>query len=72
MQIKPKPTAITEACKQLGISRDELARRMGVATATAYRIDAGRTEPSPRFIASLMDLTGKKFEELFDIIRAAA
>ncbi len=72
MRISPKPQALNAACKQLDCSRDELARRMGVATATAYRIDAGRTEPSPKFIASLMDVTGLKFEDLFDIVRDAA
>lgn len=45
---------------------------MGVATATAYRIDAGRTEPSPKFIAALITLTGQTFEELFEIVEDAA
>lgn len=47
------------------ISRDELARRMGIAKETAYRVDTGRTEPSPRFIAQLMNVTGLSFDELF-------
>lgn len=72
MRISPKPQALTTACKSLGCSRDELARRMGVATATAYRIDAGRTEPSPKFIAALITLTGQPFEELFEILEDAA
>ena len=68
-----KPQAITEVCKALGgISRDELSRRMGVSTVTAYRIDAGRTEPSTRFIAALMDVSGESFESLFDITEDAA
>lgn len=68
-----KPQAITQTCKALGgISRDELSRRMQVSTMTAYRIDAGKTEPSPRFIAALMDISGKKFEDLFDIVKDAA
>lgn len=72
MRISPKPQALTNACKTLDCSRDELARRMGVATATAYRIDAGRTEPSPKFIAALITLTGQPFEELFDIVEGDA
>lgn len=72
MRISAKAGALTTACKQLNCSRDELARRMGVATATAYRIDSGRTEPSARFIASLINVTGLKFEELFDIVKDAA
>lgn len=70
MRIRPKPNAIYGVMKELDVSRDELARRMGVATATAYRIDAGRVEPSPAFIAGLMHVSGKRFEDLFDIVGA--
>lgn len=55
-------------CKDLNVSRDELARRMGVTGQTAYRIDAGQVDPSPAFIAALMDITSKRFEDLFDIV----
>lgn len=72
MRITPKPDAITTACKDLGdISRDELARRMGVSTVTAYRVHDGRVDPSPKFIAGLMLITGKRFEDLFDLVAAA-
>lgn len=63
-----KPQAITQVCKSLGgISRDELSRRMNVSTVTAYRVDAAKCEPGTRFIAALMDVSGQKFEDLFDI-----
>lgn len=72
-RIAIKPTAIRETCKALGdISRDELSRRMGVSTITAYRIDAGKSEPSPRFIAALIDVSGQTFDDLFEIVREAA
>lgn len=72
MRIVLKPGVIGSYCKEHDISRDEMARRMGISTATAFRIDDGRTDPSPKFIASLMNLTGKPFEQLFDIQQPAA
>lgn len=63
-----KPGAIYDVCKSENISRDELSRRLGVSTTTAYRIDDGRVDPSPRFIAALMTETGKPFEDLFVIL----
>lgn len=69
MRITPKPGALYGYCKQRDISRDELARQMRVSTATAYRVDAGKTDPSPQFIASLMDVTGLPFEALFEIVK---
>lgn len=71
MRIVLKPGVIHSYCRAHDISRDELARRMGVSTATAFRIDDGRTDPSPKFIASLMNTTGKPFEELFEILAPA-
>lgn len=70
-RIKIKDGALYAECKERAISRDELARRLGVSTVTAYRIDDGRVDPSPKFIASLMDLTGKPFESLFDVVTDA-
>lgn len=68
MRILPKPGAIYGVTKRLNCSRDELARRMQVSTATAYRVDAGKVEPSPAFIAALINVSGQAFEELFDIV----
>ena len=48
--------ALYEYCKEQDISRAELSRRMGVDTGTAYRVEAGKVDPSPRFIASLMSV----------------
>jgi len=33
--------------KRLGISRDALARKLGVATKTVYLWEKGKTNPSP-------------------------
>lgn len=71
MRITPKPGVLGKAMKAADISRDELARRVGVNRATAYRIEAGQVDPSPKFIAGLMVVTGKKFEQLFEIVEAA-
>lgn len=68
MQIKLKPGVLYSYCREHDISRDELARRMHVSTATAFRVDDGRTDPSPKFIAALINTTGRKFEDLFDIV----
>lgn len=71
MRIRPVPNVLDRVCKDLGISRDELSRRIGVSTTTCYRVDSGQVDPSPRFIAALMNLTGEKFERLFEIDVAA-
>jgi transcriptional regulator with XRE-family HTH domain len=71
-RIAPKHDAIWSYLKAENISRDELARRIGVDRATAYRVDEGKAAPSPKFIAGLMIATGKRFEDLFDIIDEAA
>lgn len=68
MRISLKQGAMHEYCRELDISRDELSRRMGVATTTAFRVEKGDSEPSPRFIARLMSVTGRSFEELFEIL----
>lgn len=72
MQIQLIEGVVYEYCKDLGISRDELSRRMGVASTTTYRVERGDVEPSPKFIAALMLTTGKRFEDLFVIARGAA
>lgn len=66
-RIKIQPVAFYAAYRDAGISRDEMARRMGVSTGTAYRIESGRVDPSPSFIAALMIFTGKPFSDLFTI-----
>lgn len=72
MRIKLKPNAMYDYRERVGISRDELSRRMGVATTTAYRVESDQVEPSPRFIAALMKVTGLKFEALFEVVEAEA
>lgn len=72
MQIRLKQGALYGFCSNHDISRDELARRMGVASTTAFRVDKGDVEPSPKFIAALMKTTGLPFEDLFEIVEVAA
>lgn len=72
MRIKVRQGALYELLKSEDISRNELARRLGVSNATAYRIDEGKVDPSPRFIASLISVSGRKFEDLFEIVSEAA
>jgi transcriptional regulator with XRE-family HTH domain len=72
MRIVIQQEALYGYLKEVDISRDELARRMKVSTATAYRVTAGKTDPSPLFIASLMHVTGLPFEALFTIVREEA
>ena len=72
MQIRLRDGAMYSYCSEHSISRDELARRMGVTSTTAYRVERGDVDPSPRFIAALMHTTGKRFEQLFDIVPAQA
>lgn len=72
MKLAMKDGALDECLAELEISRDELARRMGVSTATPYRVQKGRTEPGPKFIAALMDATGKPFDDLFELVEDVA
>lgn len=72
MKIVLKQGAIYSYCKQEDISRDELSRRMGVATTTAFRVEKGDVAPSAKFIASLMHTTGLPFEHLFEVVSEAA
>ena len=58
MQIRLRDGALYRYCSEQSISRDELARRMGVASTTAYRVECGDVEPSPRFIAARMHTCG--------------
>ena len=70
--IAMKAGALERCLADLGISRDELARRMGVSTTTAYRVDKEKTEPGTKFIAALMDATGKDFDFFFEITEDVA
>jgi transcriptional regulator with XRE-family HTH domain len=72
MRIQLKDGALYRYCVENGISRDELARRMGVATTTAYRVETGDVEPSPKFIAALLLTTNKSFEDMFEIVKEPA
>lgn len=66
-RIALRANVISEICKSEGISRDELARRVGVTSVSAYRLDAGRSNPSAKFVAGLIVATGRSFDDLFVI-----
>lgn len=71
-KISMRPGVIYNYCSELGISRDELSRRMGIATTTAFRVEKGDVDPSAKFVASLMHVTGKPFDDLFEIVAGVA
>lgn len=71
MKLAMKDGALDKCLDELGVSRDELARRMGVSNVTAYRVHKEKTEPGTKFIAALMDVTGKDFDTLFEIVGGA-
>lgn len=68
MKIRVRDGVLYEICKSENISRDELARRLKVASTTAWRVDSGEVEPSAKFIAALITFTGRKFEDLFEVV----
>lgn len=72
MKIRLRDGVLYEICKNQNISRDELARRLKVASTTAWRVDSGEVEPSPKFIASLLTFTGQPFEALFEVVEEDA
>lgn len=71
-RITPKPSALRKAInRHADGSRDQLARLINVDKTTTYRVEAEKVDPSPRFIAGLIQLTGLKFEDLFEISEAS-
>ncbi|BBH15763.1 hypothetical protein Back2_00500 [Nocardioides baekrokdamisoli] len=69
LALRLRPGVISTVCKDMGISRHRLARRMDVHAETLRRADSGETGSiSGRFIASLMTVTDKEFDELFEIV----
>lgn len=72
MQIALRDGVIGQIQKANNISRDELARQVGVSKTTAFRIERGDVKPSPKFIAGLINVTGQPFEVLFEIVKEAA
>lgn len=72
MRIVLRDNAIYDYCNENRISRDELSRRMGVATSTAFRVEKGDVDPSAKFIASLLHVTGKSFDTLFVVAEGVA
>lgn len=65
--VRLKPNAISDVCRQLGVSRERLAQRLGVSPTTTYRLDRQDSGPSNKFIAALLDVSGREFSDLFEI-----
>lgn len=72
MRIVLKSGIMADYYRSKDISRDEMARQMGVSTTTTFRVEKGDVDPSPRFIAALILLTNEPFEALFEIVHEAA
>lgn len=70
LALRLRPGVITDVCRELGISRHRLARRMDIHAETLRRADSGETGSiSGRFIASLVVVTGRSFDDLFEIVK---
>ena len=63
--IRLRDGAMSTVCRQLGVSREGLARKLDVSPSTLYRVDRGDSDPSPRVIALLLEASGEPFETLF-------
>lgn len=61
MSINVLNGSIERLCDKQGISRNELARSIGVDPTTAYRIEKGRTRPSNYFIGALLSHVARHF-----------
>lgn len=68
MRIRLRDNVLYDTRNKLNLSRDALARRMNIASTTAYRVELDKVEPSPKFIAALIKVTGQTFEDLFEIV----
>lgn len=67
-RIRLREGRLYELMQQLDCTREELARRLGISSSSAFRIDAGRANPSTKFIAAVMALTGQPFEASFEVV----
>lgn len=74
MNLRLIPGALSRYCDKIGMSRNQLARRIGVAPETAYRVDHNLVAPGNYFIAALMNEVGglERTAEFFEIEGAAA
>jgi transcriptional regulator with XRE-family HTH domain len=65
---------LTRRRRESGYSREEVARRLGVATSTVYRIESGHSRPQGRTMRDLLDLYdigGSEREALLTLARDA-
>lgn len=68
MTVQLRSGAMSVACRELGLSREALAQRMGVSASTLFRIDRGDSTPSNRVIGLLLLTTQRSFEEMFEVV----
>lgn len=66
--VRLKPGIISSICADLGVSRHRLARRMDIHEDTLHRAEVDNGPVSGRLIAELRVVSGRSFDELFDII----
>jgi transcriptional regulator with XRE-family HTH domain len=72
MRITLKAGVLARYMTSKKIDGNELAKRIGVDKTTLWRVEQGLVDPSPKFIAGLMAESGKRFESLFELVKAAA
>ncbi|NJP24905.1 helix-turn-helix domain-containing protein [Microbispora hainanensis] len=66
---------LTRLRREAGFAREEVARRLGMAASTVYRIETGHTRPHARTIRDLLDLyavEGSERDALIALARDAA
>lgn len=68
--IRLREGAMTAICADLGVSREQLAARIGVSPSTLYRIEAESRTPSARLLALLILVSGRGFEDLFTLVES--
>lgn len=66
-RVRLRDGALYSLRKHAGISRDEWARRVGLSSSAAWRLESGHASPSAETIARLLVATGKRFEDLFEV-----
>lgn len=65
MFIQPKTKIIHDFMREHGLGNNEMARKMEINQAFLSRVLRGIQRPGPKFIHSLIRVTGKPFDDLF-------
>ena len=54
-----------------GLSREQVAERIGTSETSIYRYEKGETRPQPAVVASMLDLYGAKYAERDELLEMA-